>query len=37
MVLACEENEHELEIFEVGDVYDLLRCKICGQLGTEWN
>ena len=33
----CEEGEHELEIFEVGDVYDLLGCKICGQLGTEWN
>lgn len=31
----CEEGEHELEIFEVGDVYDLLRCKICGQLATE--
>lgn len=37
MVLVCEEGEHELEIFEVGDVYGLLRCKICGQLGTEWN
>ena len=37
MVLVCEEGEHELEIFEVGDVYDLLRCKICGQLGTGWN
>ena len=37
MVYVCEEEDHELEIFEVGDVYDLLKCKKCGQLGTEWN
>ena len=37
MVYVCEEEDHELEIFEVGDVDDLLKCKICGQLGTEWN
>lgn len=33
----CEEDEHDLEIFEVGDAYDLLICKKCSQLATEWS
>lgn len=37
MILVCEEDEHDLEIFEVGDLYDLLKCIKCGQLRTEWN
>lgn len=37
MNLACDEEDHDLEIFEVGDLYDLLKCKKCGQLRTEWS
>lgn len=33
----CEEDDHDLEIFEVGIEYDLLRCKKCGQLATRWD
>lgn len=36
MVLTCEDDDHELEIFEVGDAFDTLKCKKCGQLGMEW-
>lgn len=34
--LTCEDEDHELEIFEEGDAFDLMKCKKCGQLGTEW-
>lgn len=37
MVLVCEEQDHELDLFEVGDLYDTFECTKCGQLQMWWN